>query len=145
LFPPVLPLMVLLVMMTAPPRLKRPPPAPAAVLPLMAMLSNVSVPPLTSTPPAVPAIVPPVTFPLVIVMPEIVSIPLVVKRRKLGVPPAVLLLTVKTFAPGPWIVMSVVMLGNAVKRVIVYGPGDAKTVGSKVIVSAPASAFAALI
>ena len=53
--------------------------------------------------------------------------------------------TVSTFAPGPLIVMSLERLDNAPVRLIVYGPGAANTVELKVIVSAPASALAALI
>src|SRR5947209_18648652 len=42
-------------------------------------------------------------------------------------------------------VMSLARSGSALVRLIGYGPGEANTVGAKLIVSAPASALAALI
>src|SRR5712692_4267777 len=70
--------------------------------------------------------------PFMIVTPETAPLTpeLIVKMRKFGVPPAALRITVMLFAPGPSIVMSEVMSGNAVVRFIV-------PVTEKLIVSEP--------
>src|SRR5712691_2595588 len=86
--------------------------------------------------------------PLVIVNPEMMTTgtggPLVIVKMRKFVPAPLLRSTVSRFAPGPWIVMSVVIPASAVRRLMVAGPPDVNA-GANVMVSAPASALAALI
>ena len=53
------------------------------------------------------------------VMPEMLTVAVEVKIRKLGVPPTVLRLTVSELFPGPLIIMFELRLGSAVTRSIV--------------------------
>src|SRR6267142_5558092 len=85
--------------------------------------------------------------PLLMVNPERETLlPLLIaKMRKAGVPPAVLRCRVRTLAPGPLIIIFVLRSGRALDKFIVYGPGEANTAGSKLIVLVSAFKFAALI
>src|SRR5207253_3424511 len=77
-----------------------------------------------------PGTTPSAVLPLVRVMPEMLTVAVEVKIRKLGVPPAMLRRTVRELAPGPLIIMFELRLGSAVARSIV-------PVTEKLIVSEP--------
>src|SRR5258707_371707 len=113
------------------------------LLPYRLTFVNVNVPPLLIPAPLFPL----AKCPLEKVILEIASVapPLILKIRKSGVPSAVFRFTVRRFAPGPLIFISVARFGRALVRLIVYGPGAAKTVESKVMIFESGLAFAALI
>src|SRR5437588_534918 len=77
-----------------------------------------------------PGTTPSALLPLVTVMPEMLTVTVELKIRKLGVPPARLRRTVREIAPGPVIIMFELRLGSAAVRSII-------PVTEMLIVSAP--------
>src|ERR1051325_5101569 len=111
-----LPLMVLSVTLSVPPCAASPPPLLLATFAVMTQAVTSSCVPFMKMPPPLPE-----TSPLVIVRPEIVAVtpdPTV----KMRYCPPVSRRTVKALAPGPVIVMLVLIPGSALPRLIVHGP-----------------------
>ena len=128
-------MLVLDIFRELPPTLIMAPPE-SAVLFLRTLSVRVSVPELKMAPPSLS------TRPLRRVRPEILTvIPIgMLKMRKFGVPPATLRCTVRMLAPGPLMLKLLFRSGSALANEM-----SPLMLGSKVIVSSPAAAFASWI